>query len=83
MAASTMAPTAMAMPPSDMMFDETPIIRIGMNAMMMAIGIVKTGMMALGMCQRKSMMMNETITTSSMSVLFRFSIDRRISSDRS
>ena len=69
MAASTIAPMAIAMPPSDMMFDVSPIILIGMNAMMMAIGIVTIGMMALGTCQRKIRMTSATMISSSISVL--------------
>ena len=53
MAASTIAPTAIAMPPSDMMFELMPIARMGMNEMRIAIGIVRIGITALGMCHRK------------------------------
>ena len=83
MAASTIAPMAMAIPPSDMMFEVSPIAFMGMKAMTIAMGIVKTGMMALGMCQRKIRMISETIVISSISVPFRFSMERRIRSDRS
>ena len=41
------------MPASDMMFDEIPISRIGMNASSTETGIVMIGTMADGMCQRK------------------------------
>ena len=78
-----MAPTAIAIPPSDMMFDVRPIIFMGMNAMITATGMVTIGMMALGMCQRKIMMTMATMINSSVSVCFKFSMDRRISSDRS
>ena len=40
-------------------------------------------MTALGTCQRKTRMTSATMASSSMSVCFRFSIERRISSDRS
>ena len=83
MAASTSAPTAMAMPPSDMMFEVSPIARIGMNAISTAIGMVTTGMIALGMCHRKIMITIATMIISSISVPFRFSMERRISSERS
>src|ERR1022692_2718351 len=83
MAASTIAPTAIAIPPNDMMLDVRPIIFMGMNAMMTATGMVTIGMVALGMCQRKIMMTIATMISSSMRVCFRFSMDRRISSDRS
>src|ERR1035437_10915918 len=56
MEASTIAPMAIAIPPRDMMFEVSPIIFIGMNERMMAIGIVKTGITALGKCQRKMKM---------------------------
>ena len=49
----------------------------------MAIGIVRTGMIALGMCHRKIRITSETMTSSSISVCFRLSIERRINSDRS
>ncbi len=76
MAASTIAPIAIAMPPSDMMFDVSPMAFIGMNEIMMAIGIVKTGMIALGKCHRKIRMISATMIISSISVWFRLSIDR-------
>ncbi len=83
MAASTMAPTAMAMPPSDMMFALTPISRMGINEITIATGMVSTGMTALGTCQRKIKITSETMISSSTSVCFRLSMERRISSDRS
>ena len=42
--------------------------------------MVKIGMMALGICQRKIRITSATITSSSVSVCFRLSMDRRISS---
>ena len=48
-----MAPMAMAIPPSDMMLEVTPIAFIGMKAIRTVIGMVKIGIKALGMCQRK------------------------------
>ena len=83
MAASTMAPTAMAMPPSDMMFELIPISRMGTNAIITAMGIVRIGMMALGMCHRKIKITIATTASSSMSVCFRLSMEARISSERS
>ena len=56
MAPSTSTPMEMAIPASDMMFDEMPISRIGMNASSTETGIVMMGTMADGMCQRKSRM---------------------------
>ena len=54
MAASTIAPMAIAMPPSDMMFDVTPVPYIGMKDRMTAIGIVRIGMIALGTVPEKN-----------------------------
>src|ERR1035441_10621676 len=78
-----MAPTAIAMAPSDMMFEVRPIIFMGMKAMMTATGMVTIGMVALGMCHRKIMMTIATMINSSVSVCFRFSMERKINSDRS
>ena len=72
MAASTIAPTAMAMPPSDITFELTPIIRSGMNEMTTAIGIVRIGMTALGGCHRNMSMIIETTISSSIRVDLRF-----------
>ena len=47
MAASTMAPMAIAMPPSDMMFALSPCIRMTKKAMRIAVGRVKTATNAL------------------------------------
>ncbi len=44
MAASTIAPIAIAIPPNDMMFELTPMRRMGTNAMTMAIGIVNNAL---------------------------------------
>ena len=65
------------------MFEVRPISRIGIKAMMMATGIVITGIIALGGCQRKMRITSETITISSIRVLFKFSMERRIRSERS
>ena len=67
-AASTIAPIAMAIPPRDMMFAVKPIACIGMNARTTAIGIVRIGMIALGGCQRKMRMTILTMSNSSRSV---------------
>ncbi len=83
MAASTMAPTAIAMPPSDMMFEVSPIAFIGMNAMITATGMVMMGIIALGTCQRKIRMTMATMINSSVSVCFRFSMERSMRSERS
>src|SRR5258707_1165391 len=82
MDASTIAPMAMAIPPSDMMFAVKPVACTGMKARITAIGIVKIGMMALGTCQRKIRKTMLTITSSSISVRRKVSIDRSIKSQR-
>ena len=66
--ASTSAPIAMAIPPSDMMFADTPNARNGMNEINTATGIVTTGIIALGMCHRNSMMTTTTVIMISTSV---------------
>ncbi len=74
---------AMAMPPSDMMLAVIPISRKGMKEIRTATGMVMIGMMALGMCQRKRRITRATVTMTSMSVDFRLSMERWISSERS
>jgi hypothetical protein len=81
--ASTSAPTAIAMPPCDMMLAERPNARNGMNAISTAIGIVKTGTIALGMCHRNSRITAATVIMISTSVHFRLSTARLIRSERS
>ena len=56
-----MAPIAMAIPPSDMMFEVSPIIFMGMKAITTATGMVKTGTVALGACRRKTKITIATI----------------------
>ena len=65
MAASTSAPMAMAMPPSDMMLAVMPIMRKGMKESRTATGMVIIGMMALGICQRKSRITSATVKITS------------------
>ena len=83
MAASTIAPIAIAIPLSDMMSAVSPVMRKGMKASRMATGSVMTGMTALGMCQRKMKTTTETVTRTSMMVDVRLSIAPRISPERS
>ena len=52
-AASTMAPMAMAMPPSDMMLAPSPIQRIGMKASNTATGSMRTGTSVLRTCEQE------------------------------
>ncbi len=59
---------AMAIPPSDMMLAVTPMAWKGMKASSTATGMVTSGMMALGRCQRKSRITSETVTSTSTSV---------------
>ena len=73
----------MAMPPNDMMFEVKPAMRMGMNAIRMATGMVTTGMAALGKCHRKIRMISATTISSSISVCLILPIDARISSERS
>ena len=73
--ASTMAPMAMAMPPSDMMLAVMPIPRKGMNAISTAIGIVSIGMSALGMCHKNSSTTSDTVMITSITVVLRVSIE--------
>ena len=78
-----MAPTAIAMPPSDMMFELIPMACMGTNEISTATGMVTMGMMALGTCHRKIRITRPTTINSSVSVCFRLSMDARISSLRS
>ena len=55
MAESTIAPMAMAMPPSDMMLHVRSIHHIGMNERMIAIGSVMIATSDERTCQRKTM----------------------------
>jgi len=82
-AASTIAPMATAMPPRDMMLAVMCSAYIGRKDTITAIGMVKIGMSALGMCQRKMRMTPLTMTSSSASVRRRVAIERWINSERS
>src|SRR5262247_2656029 len=83
MAASTIAPIATAMPPSDMMLAVTRIMSMGMNERIIAMGMVMMGIRALGICQRKMRITTLTITISSVSVCRSVSIARTMRSERS
>jgi hypothetical protein len=74
---------AMAMPPRDMMLAVTPSIRKGMKDKRITTGRVITGMRALGMCHRKMNTTRATMMSTSMTVDFRLSMERRMRSDRS
>ncbi len=73
----------MAIPASDMMFDEIPIRRIGMNPSSTATGIVMIGTIADGMCQRNTRITRLTMTISRMSSWRSVAIDWSMSSERS
>ena len=74
MEASTSAPMAIAIPPSDMMLAVIPIMRNGMKASSTAIGMVMMGMIALGKCHRNTMTISETVRITSTTVDFRVAI---------
>ena len=63
-AASIIAPIAMAMPPSDMMSAPTPTPRIAMNAMRMPMGSVRIATSAELACSRNTMQTSATMIDS-------------------
>ena len=81
--ASTIAPIATAMPPSDMMFALSPIRAIGMKASRTAIGRVRIGISALRKWNRKSTMTALTMSISCKSSRQSVCTARWISSERS
>ncbi len=83
MAPSTSTPIEMAMPASDMMFEEMPKSAIGTKASSTATGMVTIGTMAEGTCHRKTRITRLTIRISCSSFSSRLSTARWISSDRS
>ena len=83
MAASTIAPMAMAIPPRLMMFAVNPIKYMGMKERMIVIGMVMIGTRADGMCQRKIMITMLTMINSSTSVPLSVSMACSINSARS
>ena len=82
-AASTMAPIAMAMPPSDMMLALTPCQRMTTNAARTPIGKATTATSAERRWNRKTAQTSATTMNSSMSFVRRLSTARSISSERS
>ena len=74
---------AMAIPPRDMMLAVTPIHLNRMNEVRTATGMVMSGMIALGMCQRKMRITADTVRSTSMSVIFTLLMARRMSCERS
>ena len=81
--ASTVAPTAMAMPPRLMMVAGMSRSHMGTKATATASGRESMGRSAERRCSRKRMMTAETTTASSRSAVLRVSMDRRISAERS
>ena len=71
------------MPASDMMLEEMPISRIGMNASSTDTGMVMMGTIADGMCHRKIRITTLTMTIWSISSWRSVSIDRSMRSERS
>src|SRR5215831_1648128 len=78
MAPSTRTPMEIAIPARDMMLELMPIQYIGMKARSTETGIVTIGMMAEGMCQRKSRMTKLTMIISTISSCLSVSMDRSI-----
>ena len=83
MAASIMAPMAMAIPPRLMMSAPTPRSRMAMKAMRMPRGRVTMATSALRACQRKRRVTSATTSDSSRSLTLRVSMARWIRSLRS
>ena len=82
-AASIIAPMAMAMPPRLMMFEPRPINRMATNARRMDRGSVTMATRALRKCHRNTMQTSETMTISSRSLPFSVSMERSIKPERS
>jgi hypothetical protein len=74
MAASIMAPIAIAIPPKDMMLEVCPSKKSGTNDKMIAIGSVIIATSADRTCQRKTIQTNATTMLSSMSFSRRVSM---------
>jgi hypothetical protein len=82
-AASTMAPIAIAMPPRLMMFEFRPIARMLRNATSTPTGSMTMATSALRRCIRNSRHTSATTTHSSNTVRSSVSIARSISCERS
>jgi hypothetical protein len=83
MAASTMAPMAMAMPPRLMMFELMPSPCMTRKAKSTPTGSIRIATKALRACSRKTTQTRPTITLSSSSVRLSVSIARWIRPERS
>ncbi len=82
-AASTIAPIAIAIPPSDMMFAFTPCARITMNAASTPSGSDTTATSDERRCSRNATHTSATTANSSSSLPRRWSTARSISAERS
>ncbi len=82
-AASTIAPIAIAMPPRLMMLELRPSACIAMNAISTPMGSMTIATRALLTCSRNTMQTSATMMLSSISVRFRVSMARWIRSERS
>ncbi len=83
MAESTIAPIAIAMPPSDMMLLVRPSFSMGRKERMIAIGRVTIATKAERRCQRKTTQTNATTMLSSISFHCRVEMEFLISVLRS
>jgi hypothetical protein len=83
MAASTMAPMAIATPPRLMMLEFMPSARMAMKAISTPTGSIRIATSALLTCSRKTRQTSATMMLSSISVVFSVAIARWISSERS
>jgi hypothetical protein len=82
-AASIMAPIAMAMPPRLMMSAPSPSALMAMNAIRIPSGSVRIATSALRAWSRKTSVTSATTTDSSSSLTLSVSIARRMRSERS
>ena len=83
MAASIIAPIAMAMPPRLIRLEFMPKRRIAMKAISTPTGSIRIATRALRTWRRKTTQTSATMIDSSISVRFRVSMARWISSERS
>ena len=83
MAASTIAPMAMAMPPRLMMLEFMPSSRMAMKAISTPTGSMMMATRALRTWSRNTMQTRATMALSSSSVVLRLAMARRIRSERS
>ena len=82
-AASIIAPMAIAIPPRLMMFEPRPMYFIARNDRRIESGSVRMATSALRMCQRNTTHTSETMIASSISFSVRLSMERSIRSERS